>query len=251
MSKIIAIINQKGGVGKTTTSINLAYELSLLNKSVLLIDLDPQGHSTVGIGIQPGSFEYAVQDVLLNSTELNKVIINKFRNLDVVPANFKLDNCEFVLTPAISREKRLNIAIRNSHYDYIILDCRPSVGTLSHNAIFACNFMIVPCEVSKYSLEGFTDLLNTVKAIKDDQYDEFKNNIKILMTKYDSRKSISNEWFIEELSPYSDMVLNTRIRQNEALNQAHIAMQPVTNFDKTSLGAADYLSLTKEILSYE
>jgi chromosome partitioning protein len=253
MGKIISIINQKGGVGKTTTSINLAYGLSLENKSVLLIDLDPQGHSTMGIGIEPGTFKYSINNVLLDHLDIKDAIINKFKNLDVVPSNIRLDNCEQLLSPQLFKESRLKNALNDLSYDYIIIDCRPSLGTLTINALYACDFIIVPCEVSKYSLDGLADLLETVQNVKDRQYETFKKNIKILLTKFDSRKGITNDWVLGELEKenFLNMLLKTRIRQNEPLNQAHIAMEPVSKHKESSSGSIDYLSLTKEIITYE
>ncbi len=249
MKKIVAVINQKGGVGKTTTSINLASGLADENKSVLLIDFDPQANCTVGVGIEPGSFTYAIHDVLINKIDARDAIISTpIKGLDIIPSHIRLDHAEQQLTPQMFKESRLKKAIENLSYDYIIIDCRPSLGTLTVNALFACNFIIIPCEISKYSLDGLSNLLETVEIVKESEFDSFKDNIRILITKYDSRKKVSNDWAFNELKNYDEMLLNLKIRANESINQAHIAGEPVFRFSKSSIGSEDYAMLTQEML---
>lgn len=250
MKKVISVINQKGGVGKTTTSINFACGLSREGYKVLLIDLDPQAHSTLGVGIDHGSYQKAVHDVLLNREKIENVILKtQIENLEVVPSHIRLDKAEQQLTPEMFKESRLQKAIKNLAYDFVVIDCRPTLGTLTVNALYASDFILVPCEVARYSLDGFADLMDTIDTVKNDDEFNKKERIRILLTKYDSRKTISNDWVLQQLEPFNRLLLNVRIRQNEALNQAHMAQEPIFMFKPNSPGAQDYEQLTKEFLS--
>lgn len=250
MKKVISVINQKGGVGKTTTSINFACGLSREGYKALLIDLDPQAHSTLGVGIDHGSYQKAVHDVLLNREKIENVILKtQIENLEVVPSHIRLDKAEQQLTPEMFKESRLQKAIKNLAYDFVVIDCRPTLGTLTVNALYASDFILVPCEVARYSLDGFADLMDTIDTVKNDDEFNKKERIRILLTKYDSRKTISNDWVLQQLEPFNRLLLNVRIRQNEALNQAHMAQEPIFMFKPNSPGAKDYEQLTKEFLS--
>lgn len=247
MKRIIAVANQKGGVGKTTTSINFACALALRGKRVLLIDLDPQAHSTVGLGIEPGTYQYAIHDVMVNKKNIREATLGtQVRGLDLVPSHIRLERAEQQLTPEMFKESRLHKAMRNLNYDCVIIDCRPTLGTLTINALYACNFVLVPCEMSRYSLDGFSDLMETIENVKNSGGIESEKVIRILLTRFDSRKSITNDWIIEQLRPYEALLFNTKIRQNEALNQAHIAMEPIFVFKPNSFGAQDYEQLAGE-----
>lgn len=249
MNKIVAITNQKGGVGKTTTAINFSAGLAKEGKRVLLIDLDPQAHSTIGLGIEPGSYELAVNDVLIKKRDIRDTILKTdVENFDLVPSNIRLDRAEQQLTPEMFKESRLHKAIQPLDYDFIVIDCRPTLGTLTVNALYACNFIIIPCEMSRYSLEGFADLLETIENVKSNEGKDKDKFIRILLTKFDSRKTISNDWVIQQLEPYADLVFKTKIRQNEALNQAHMATENIFTFKANSPGAQDYQELIKEFL---
>ena len=249
MSLRTAIINQKGGTGKTTTSTNLSCGLALEGHKVLLIDLDPQAHSTIGLGFEPRSYEYAIHDVLVNKKDIKDVILKtKIDTLDLVPSNIRLDRAEQQLTPEMFKENRLHKAIRNLDYDFILIDCRPALGTLTINALFTSNFILVPCEMARYSLEGFSDLMETIDTVKNNKGQNKEEFIRILLTKYDSRKSITNEWVFKQLEPYKAFLFDTVIRQSEALNQAHMAMEPIFTYDSKSHGAEDYKNLTKEFI---
>ncbi|MGA3116747.1 MAG: AAA family ATPase [Syntrophobacteraceae bacterium] len=250
MNNIIAIINQKGGVAKTTTSINLASGLARQGKKVLLIDFDPQAHSTIGLGIDPGSYRVAINDVLLGKMSISEVTIPAATdNLFLVPSHIRLDKAEQQLTPELFRETFLHKAIRGIEYDFVIIDCRPTLGTLTINALFACNFIIVPCEIGRYALDGFSDLMETIDNVKNIESWDKETSIRILLTKYDGRNKVSNEWVLNQLKPFKDMLFRTVIRKNEAINQAHMAQESIFSFKPESAGAQDYEELTNEFLN--
>ena len=246
----VAIINQKGGVGKTTTAINLACGIALSGKSVLLIDLDPQAHSTTVLGCIPYSIRATIQDVLIKKVSIKEVICRTcINNLDLAPANLYLHKAEHLLIQEIFRETRLSNALSNLEYEFIFIDCRPTLGILSVNALYASNIVLIPCETARFSLEGFSDLLDAIKLVKRGNQVTSECLLRILFCKYDSRKSISNEWVMKQLEPYRSMLFMTYIRQCEALNQAHMAKEPIFKFKPGSHGAEDYAYLTREFLS--
>lgn len=246
---MIAITNQKGGVGKTTTAINFSCGLSRKGKRVLLVDLDPQAHATIGLGVEPGSFQLAIHDVLVNKRGIGEVVLStRFEGLFLAPSHIRLDRAEQQLIPEMYRESILQRAMEGLDFDFIVIDCRPTLGILTVNALKACDFIIVPCEIARYSLEGFADLMDTIATVKSADGFEVERQVRILLTKYDSRKSVSIEWVMQQLEPFRDMVFETRIRQNEALNQAHMAMEPIFQFKPNSFGAEDYRQLTEEFL---
>lgn len=247
---IVSIINQKGGVGKTTTSINLACGIAMQSRKVLLVDLDPQAHSTIVLGNGPDSCAVTIQDVLVNRKEISGVIIKtSVDNLDLAPSNIHLDKAEQLLIPEMFRETRLSKALSGLDYEFIILDCRPTLGILSVNALYASNFVLIPCEMARFSLEGYSDLLDMIRILKRGDYESGKVALQILFCKFDARKAISNEWVFKQLEPYKSILFKTCIRQCEALNQAHIAKESIFTFKPASHGAEDYLSLTKEFMT--
>lgn len=189
MGKVVAVINQKGGVGKTTTSINLACGLALKGKQVILIDFDPQAHSTIGLGIEPGSFRFAIHDALVNKKNVKEVIlpIPKIKNLFLAPSHIRLDKAEQQLTPEMFRESVLYKSMRGLDYDFTIIDCRPTLGTLTINALYASNFIIVPCEVGRYALDGFSDLMESIDKVKNSEGPNKEQFVRILLTKFDPR----------------------------------------------------------------
>jgi chromosome partitioning protein len=252
--KIVSIINQKGGVGKTTTAINFASGLALAGYKTLLIDSDPQGHATKALGFMPGTFNLAYQDLLLDDNDnitLDDVVIQKtqVKNLSLLPANLNLDSAEIqLMMKVIDRATRLKDAIKDTGYDFIIIDCRPTLGILTVNALYACDFILVPCEIAPFSLEGFSDLWDTIRKVKKRNSFDINSSLRILYTMYDKRKKISLDYIESEIKQYKNFILSTKIRQNEALNQAHMAQEPIFFFDKKCAGTKDYQSLTKEFL---
>lgn len=250
MSTIAAIINQKGGVGKTTTSINLASGLAMQGQKVLLLDLDPQAHSTIGLGIEPESYQFAIHDVLLKKKKLAEIILKtKVDNLSIVPSHIRLDKAEQQLIPEYFKEALLHNAIKElgSEFNFIVIDCRPTLGTLTINALYACNFIVVPCEMGRYALDGFSDLIETIDNIKNNK-NKKKDFIRILLTKFDSRNKVSNDWIFQQLEPYKELIFESIIRKNEALNQAHMVQEPIYTASPGSSGAQDYKQLTNEFL---
>lgn len=248
MRTITAVVNQKGGVGKTTTSINLACALATKGKSCLLVDLDPQAHCTIGLGIELESGK-SLNEVLLKKKNIRDVIVNtKITNLSLAPSHIRLDRTEQLLASELFREAVLHKTLEELSYDFIIIDCRPTLGTLTINALYACNFIIAPCDMGRYALDGFSDLMETIDTVKGNHKDK-KDFVRLLLTKFDSRNRISNDWVLRQLEPYKDLLFETRIRKNEALNQAHMAQEPIFLFKPDSPGAQDYDNLAKEFLT--
>jgi chromosome partitioning protein len=246
---IIAIINQKGGVGKTTTSINFAAGLARQKKKTLLIDLDPQAHSTVGLGIEPESFTASITDVLTKKKPIREAILpTRTEGLFIVPSHIRLDKIEQQLAPELFRETFLKKAIDNLDFDYIVIDCRPTLGTLTINALYAANFIIVPCEMGRYALDGFADLMETIEHVKNDDFNK-ADFIRILLTKYDSRNKVSNDWIFQQLEPFKHLIFSVYIRRNEALNQSQMAQESIFDFKADSVGSQDYEQLIHEFLS--
>lgn len=247
----IAIINQKGGVGKTTTAINLACGLAMADKKVLVIDLDPQGHATIGLGMAD-RYQFAIQEVLLGRKSLQEIIVpTDIENLDLAAANLHLDRAEQLLIPELFREGRLNKALTGmTEYHYVLIDCRPALGLLAVNALSAADFVLVPTDMGRYSLEGFADLIETIQSLKGDMFQEDRKKfMRILLTMYDAREIIVNEWVGAQLKDYQDLLFTTKIRRITGLKQSQIAEKPIMLFDPANAGAKDYLELTKELIN--
>jgi chromosome partitioning protein len=252
--KTVAIINQKGGVGKTTTSINLAVGLVERGQRVLLVDLDPQAHSTIGLGVEPGNFQTALHEILISKKTIRDSIVevDNINGLGLVPSHIRLDKTEQLLAPEMFRESRLKKALKTieANYDFTVIDCRPTLGVLTVNALYASDLIVVPCDMSRYALEGFADLMETIDNVKNSLPHDKAGFIRILLTKYDKRKTVSNDWIMEQLKDYESLLFDTRIRHNEALNQAQMATLSIFQFSPKSSGAEDYRSLTQEFLTW-
>lgn len=249
MNKIIAVINQKGGVGKTTTAINLACGLGLAGYKVLLVDLDPQGHTTIGMGMVDVC-ELTIRDVLQHKEKIENVIYaTEVEGVDVVGANIHLNKSANLLINEHFREAKLKSALEpvTDVYDFIIMDCHPSLGILEINALYACNFILVPTDTGRYSLEGFADLIDTIRNVKGEE-NNIRNYLRILVTILDAREKGINEWLDEQLEKFHDVLLKTRIRKITAIKQAQIAEVPIMLYDPKSEGTKDYQALTKELL---
>ena len=248
---IVCFAAHKGGVGKTTSSINLAAGLARAGQTTLLVDIDPQGHSSIGLGVELGYDEPNVADVLGDrSFALTKVVHpTSIQNLAIVPSNLRLASVAETLYAKFKREERLakSLVRVNNAYDWIIIDCPPALGVLTANAVSASDLIIVPVQMGARSLDGLEDLLDLVHLLKGDDFADWR----ILLTMYDARKTVTLDIFSERLKPYEAHVLATKIHASEALNQAQMAMQDIFAFDPRSRGALNYKALTHELVRLE
>lgn len=250
MAYVISIVNQKGGVGKTTTAVNLGAFLAKKRKKVLIIDLDPQGNATSGYGFDKGELENTVYDLLVNEGDINNVIAStSVKNVDMCPTNINLAGAEVELVSAISRETILKRALEPvlDKYDYIIIDCPPALGLLTINALDACEGVIVPIQGEYYALEGLTQLIDTINMIKK------KLNPKIgilgvVITMHDRRTQLTKQ-VVEEVKKYfGDKVFKTFIPRNVRLAEAPSHGQTIEEYDPKSKGSLAYQALANEVL---
>jgi len=251
--RVIAIANQKGGVGKTTTSINLGASLAAEGKRVLIIDLDPQGNATSGLGIQHRDLEGSVYDVIVNDKSIDDCTEpTAVRNLFVVPATIDLAGAEIELVPAFSREMKLKRGIEEvkDDYDYIMIDCPPSLGLLTVNALAASDDVIVPVQCEYYALEGLGQLLRNVKLVQANLNGGLKVR-GIVLTMYDARTKLAEQVEAEVRNNSGENVYRTVIPRTVRLSEAPSFGQPITTFDPTSRGAIAYRELAKEISNGE
>lgn len=253
MSKIIAIANQKGGVGKTTTSVNLGACLASLGKRVLIVDIDPQGNTTSGIGINKADVSYDIYDVLINEVHPKQAVEDTdIPNLKIIPATIQLAGAEIELVPTMSREIRLKkaLALVRNDYDYVLIDCPPSLGILTINSLTAADSVLIPIQCEYYALEGLSQLLNSIRLVQK----HLNTSLQIegvLLTMFDARTNLGIQ-VIEEVKKYfQQKVYQTVIPRNVRLSEAPSHGQSIITYDPKSKGAEVYLELAKEVISYE
>ena len=251
MAKVISIANQKGGVGKTTTSVNLGACLAHIGKKVLLVDIDPQGNATSGMGVEKADVNQCVYNVLVEDVDVKQVILpTSEENFDIIPATIQLAGAEIELVPTISREVRLKRALDTvkNQYDYILIDCPPSLGLLTLNSLTASDSIIIPVQCEYYALEGLSQLLSTVRLVQK----HLNKNLAIegvLLTMLDARTNLGLQ-VIEEVKKYfQDRVYKSIIPRNVRLSEAPSHGKPIITYDPKSRGAEVYLELAKEVIA--
>ena len=248
--KILAICNQKGGVGKTTTSINLAASLAHLKNKVLLIDTDPQANATSGVGVDKATISQSIYNILVDEVDINDVIVKTaYENLDIVPSSISLAGAEVELVSAISREQRMKNAISEikEDYDYVVIDCPPSLGLITLNSLTAADGVIIPVQTEYYALEGLSQLMNTFNIVRkhlNSKLDIFG----VLLTMTDSRTNISNQVAEQVREHFKDKAFDTVISRTVRLSEAPSFGEPIIEYAKNSNGAKQYLSLAKEVV---
>lgn len=244
---IIAVLNQKGGVGKTTTTINLAAYFAKLGKTVLVVDSDPQGNATSGLGIDKTQLSATLCDMLVSGTSLANVLLEtKINNLLLLPTDARLASAEIELSARIGRERILKEALKSAEYDYILIDCPPALGLLTINALTAADLVLIPVQAEYYALEGLSQLLQVMQQVRA-SYNPQLELLGVVMTMFDKRTTLAEQVYSEVKKHFDDKLFKTVIPRNIRLAEAPSYGKPISEHDKWSKGARAYKSLAKEI----
>lgn len=250
MGKIIALANQKGGVGKTTTTINLAASLAAMEKTVLVVDADPQANASSGLGVDIKKVNKTIYECLIGSTSAKEAIVKtEIEHLDVLPSHINLVGAELEMLNVENREKQLAAVLipLKSDYDYILIDCSPSLGLITVNALTAADSIIIPVQCEYFALEGISKLLNTIKIIKS----KLNPSLEIegfLLTMYDARLRLANQIYEEVKNHFQELVFTTVIQRNIKLSESQSFAQPVLVYDASSKGAVNHMQLAQELI---
>ncbi|MDD6798925.1 MAG: ParA family protein [Firmicutes bacterium] len=250
MGKIVVFANQKGGVGKTTSAVNIAAAVGAKGKKVLLVDMDPQGNTSSGVGINKKSMKLSSYDILINRSSAESCVVETdFENLSIIPSNISLAGAEFELVSSDNRETRLKsaLSIIKDRFDYIFVDCPPSLGILTVNALVACDGVLVPMQCEYYSLEGLSQLMVSIKQVKR-LYNPGLEIVGIIITMYNGRLNLSLQVMDELKKYYANKLFSTTIPRNVRLSEAPSYGMPVRYYDKYSNGAEAYDKISEELI---